>query len=177
MALETVTFKLEDFAGKPRPDLHLRVLFIPNGAAIGGDTLFISPPIVVDTFQDDGSGEVELQDTHSLWLITGEDVWYDVRVERFAGTYSTAFGGQAIADYIPWDYPGWELRVPPGGGELAALVRAPTNPAQIFVGPGRSPGSNDDEPVQVLLPSTYTGWYRTNTLPIEGVRNYFEWGD
>jgi hypothetical protein len=177
MALEKVTFRLSDFGGKARPELNLRVLFVPSGAAVGGSTLFFSAPVVVDQFDSNGKGEVELESTDSLWHITGNDVWYDVRVERFAGTYTTAFGGQAIADYRPWDFPGWELRVPKGGGDLSALVRAPTNPAQVFVGPGRNPGSNEDEPLQVLQSSTYTGWYRTNTLPIPGNKSYFEWGD
>lgn len=175
MALETVTFKLSDFAGNPGLELRLRVVFTPNGAAVGANRLFYSRPVVVDTFQADGSGSVQLEGTDALWLIDGSDVWYDVAVEREAGTYTTTSGGVAIADYVPWDYPGWRLKVPPGGGELAALVVAPTNPAQMWVGPGKNPASENDEPVQHLLPSAYTSWYRTNTVPGFDLPNYFEW--
>lgn len=175
MALETVTFKLSDFAGNPGLELRPRVVFRPTGPAVGRDRLFYSAPVVVDSFGADGSASVQLESTDALWLIDGRDVWYEVTIDRLVGTYTTSFGAQAVAEYAPWDHPGWELKVPAGGGSLPALVTAPTNPAQTWFGPGKNPGSNDDEPVQVLRPSTYTAWYRTNTLPVAGLRNYFRW--
>lgn len=175
MALEPIKFKLSDFAGNPGLELRPRVVFRPNGLAAGGDKLFYSAPVVVDQFAPDGSATAHLEGTDALWLITGADAWYDVTVERRVATYTTVDGVQATADYAPWDYPGWILKVPPGGGDLAALVRAPTNPAQVWVGPGKRPWSDHDEPVQTLLPSTYTGWWRSNTVPDMGLRTYFEW--
>lgn len=176
MALEPITFKLSDFAGNPGLDLRPRVVFRPNGLAAGGDKLFYSAPVVVDQFAPDGSATAHLESTDALWLITGADAAYDVTVERRVATYTTADGAQATADYAPWDYPGWRLKVPPGGGSLPALVIAPTNPAQMWVGPARAESQGApgwDVPVQTLTPSTYTAWYKTNALP--GETNYFEW--
>ena len=65
---------------------------------------------------------------------------------------------------FPTDKPGWTLRTPPGGGEFAALVRAPSNPAQVWFGP--EPPSD---------PTQWTGWVKTDALP--GEINYFEWED
>lgn len=176
MALEPITFKLSDFAGNPGLELRPRVVFRPNGLAAGGDKLFYSGPVVVDQFASDGSATAHLEGTDDLWHVTGSDAWYDVTVDRLVSTYTTTFGAQATADYAPWDYPGWVLKVPPGGGALAALVVAPTNPAQVWFGPGKRPWLADgDEPVQSLRPSAYTGWYRTNTVPDQGLDNYFEW--
>lgn len=175
MALATITFKLRDFAGGPGLEVRPRVVFRPNGAAVGGDSLFFGKPVVVDSFDADGGASVQLEETDAIWGVTGEDVWYDVTVDRRVVTYLTAAGDQATVDYAPWDHPGWRLKVPIGGGALAALVIAPTNPAQVWVGPGKRPWSDDDEPEQALYPSTYTGWWRSNTVPNLGLRSYFEW--
>ncbi|MDI9889988.1 hypothetical protein [Microbacterium sp. IEGM 1404] len=166
MTLETVTGTLRDFGGGLDLSISPRLVFRPNGAAVGAGGIFFSRPIVVDTFGAGGTWTVQLEGTDALWNIAGMDVWYDVTVDRKV----------AGADYAPWDHPGWRLKVPPGGGVFSALVSAPTNPAQIWVGPARAipqgaPGW--DTPVQHLKPSTYTGWYKTNALPAEP--NYFEW--
>ena len=177
MALEPVTFYLSDFAGNPGLELRPRVVFRPNGLAAGGNKLYFPKPEVVDTFATDGPTTVHLESTDALWHVTGGDAWYDVTVERLVSTYTTSFGAQATADYAPWSYPGWQLKVPPGGGELAALVIAPTNPAQMWTGPARAIPQGTagwDVPVQDLKPSDYTSWYKTNALP--GEQNYFEWG-
>lgn len=175
MALENVTFKLSDFAGRPGLEVRPRVVFRPNGAAVGGDSLYFGRPVIVDQFEDDGSATVQLESTDAIWGVTGSDVWYDVTIDRRVATYVTTEGEQATVDYAPWDHPGWRLKVPIGGGALAALVTAPTNPAQVWVGPGKRPWSDEDEPVQSLLPSSFTGWWRNNTVPDMGLRSYFEW--
>lgn len=159
--MPTITGRLSDFAGDPGLEVHPRIVFRPNGAAVGGDVLLYSRPVIVDTFGPDGSFSVDLKSTDELWHVTGDDVWYDVTIDRLL----------AGADYMPWDHPGWRLKVPPGGGLFSALVVAPTNPAQMWVGPAVTPESNI--PAQSLLPSAYTAWYKTNALP--GAPNYFEW--
>lgn len=159
-----VTGRLSDFQGNPGLELHPRLVFRPSGAAVGGGTLFYSRPAIVETFGPNGEFSVELKSTDELWHVTGQDVWYEVTVDRLVSG----------ADFEPWDYPGWRLKVPPGGGVFSALVTAPTNPAQMWVGPGRYPDrASGDEPVQHLIPSAYTAWYRTNSAP--GLPNYFEW--
>lgn len=165
MALETITGTLRDFGGELDLSIAPRLVFRPNGAAVGGGGMFFARPIVVDTFGPGGSWSVQLEGTDALWSVTGGDVWYEVTVDRLI----------AGADYAPWDHPGWQLKVPPGGGVFSALVIAPTNPAQIWIGPGKNPMSNVDEPVQKLRPSTYTAWYRTNTVPDRGLMSLFEW--
>ena len=166
MALAHVTGTLKDFGGDLDLSIGPRIVFRPNGAAVGGGGLFFSRPIIVDTFDAGGAWGVDLESTDALWAITGGDVWYDVTVDRLISG----------ADYAPWDHPGWRLKVPPGGGVFSALVIAPTNPAQMWVGPAVAaaqglPGWN--VPVQSLVPSAYTAWYKTNALP--GEQNYFEW--
>lgn len=166
MTLETVTGRLSDFAGDPGLDVHPRIVFAPNGAAIGSDALFYGRPIVVDAFDSEGRFTVQLEGTDAIWHTTGGDVWYDVTVDRLVSG----------ADYMPWDHPGWKLKVPAGGGVFSALVTAPTNPAQMWVGPARAVpqgASGWNVPLQSLMPSAYTAWYKTNALP--GEPNYFEW--
>ncbi|QLD10877.1 hypothetical protein [Microbacterium oleivorans] len=161
-----ITGRLSDFQGNPGLEVHPRIVFRPSGAAVGGTSLFYSRPVIVDTFGPDGSFSVELQSTDELWHIAGDDVWYEVTIDRLV----------AGADYMPWDHPGWRLKVPAGGGLFSALVVAPTNPAQVWFGPGKRPWMPEgDEPTQALVPSAYTGWYRTNTVPDRGLDNYFEW--
>lgn len=157
--------RLSDFQGNPGLEVYPRVVFRPNGAAVGGSSLFYSRPVVVDHFDQDGWFEVDLQPTDDIWHVTGDDVCYDVTIDRLVGG----------ADYTPWDHPGWRLKVPAEGGRFAALVIAPTNPAQMWVGPGKRPHLEvGDEPMQTLLPSSYTAWYRTNTAN-PSLSSYFEW--
>jgi hypothetical protein len=161
-----VSGKLTDFGGGLDLSIGPRIVFRPNGAAVGGGSIFFSKPIIVDTFGGGGTWGVDLETTDGLWNVTGNDVWYDVTVDRLVSG----------ADYAPWDHPGWQLKVPSGGGEFSALVIAPTNPAQMWIGPAVAapqgvPGW--DVPVQSLRPSAYTGWFKTNALP--GEPNLFEW--
>ncbi len=165
MALENVHGTLADFKGQFDNTIGLRIVFRPNGAAVGAGGIFYSKPVIVDTFSSDGSWSAQLQSTAALWQVVGDDVFYIVTIERL----------ESDGDYFPVDHTGWKLRVPPGGGVFAALVEAPTNPAQMWVGPGKRPDSNNDEPVQPMIPSRYTAWYRTNTVPGLGLANYFEW--
>lgn len=165
MALAHVSGTLRDFGGDLDLSIGPRIVFRPNGAAVGGGGLFFSRPIVVDTFGAGGTWGVDLESTDALWNVTGGDVWYDVTVDRLLSG----------SDYAPWDHPGWRLKVPPGGGVFSALVIAPTNPAQMWIGPGKNPSSDTDEPVQSLLPSAYTAWYRTNTVPGLGLKSIFQW--
>ncbi|MCT2085027.1 hypothetical protein M3D75_02755 [Microbacterium enclense] len=166
MALATVTGTLRDFGGELDTSISPRIVFRPNGAAVGGGGLLFSRPVIVDTFGGGGAWSVQLESTDALWNVTGGDVWYDVTVDRLTSG----------ADWAPWDHPGSRLKVPPAGGVFSALVTAPTNPAQMWVGPAVTaaqcaPGWN--VPTQTLHPSAYTAWYKTNALP--GELNYFEW--
>lgn len=166
MALEEVTGNLADFGGNFDSTIGLRIVFRPNGAAVAATTLFYTKPVIVDEFTGGGAWTAHLQSTDALWQIVGDDVFYIVTVERL----------ESDGDYFPVDHTGWQLKVPPGGGKFAALVRAPTNPAQMWVGPAKAIPQGQtgwDQPVQALLPSAYTSWYKTNALP--GEPNYFEW--
>lgn len=159
-----ITGRLSDFQGNPGLEVFPRIVFRPSGAAVGGSSLFYSRPVIVDTFGSDGSFSVELQSTDELWHVSGDDVWYEVTVDRLV----------AGADYMPWDHPGWRLKVPEEGGLFSALVTAPTNPAQMWVGPGKYPELEaGDEPAQTLVPSTYTAWLKTNAGPT--AKNYYQW--
>lgn len=152
MATVPVTGTLSDFGGDLDESIEPRIVFRPNGAAVGASGLFHSRPIVVDTFGPGGTWTANLEPTDGLWHVTGSDVFYIVTVERLVGG----------ADYFPWDNTGWMLRVPVDGGDFAALVRAPTNPRQIWFGP--------EPPAD---PSKWTGWYDTDADP--GGINYYEW--
>lgn len=165
MALEKVYGTLNDFAGHFDSTIGLRIVFRPNGAAVGGGGVHYAKPVIHDAFDANGYWEAYVEGTHALWQVVGDDVFYIVTIERL----------ESDGDYFPVDHTGWLLRVPPGGGAFAALIEAPTNPAQMWVGPGKNPRSNDDEPVQPMVASQYTAWYRNNTVPGLGLYSYFEW--
>ncbi|MCC4250751.1 hypothetical protein, partial [Microbacterium testaceum] len=63
MALATVTGTLSDFGGGLDLSISPRIVFRPNGAAVGGGGLFFSRPIIVDTFDGSGGWEVQLEST------------------------------------------------------------------------------------------------------------------
>lgn len=164
MALETVAGFLSDFGGDLDLSVHPRIVFKPNGAAVGGNTLFFGKPVLVTAFSGAGAWTTQLQSTDEMFRVTGEDVWYDVWIERLIGTVPVAGMTASNADYTPWDDTRWKLRVPPGGGQFASMVSAPSNPAQIWF-----------EPEPPTDPSPRTGWYDTDADPAPGVPNYFEW--
>lgn len=152
MALVPVSGTFRDVSGGIDPAEHLRLVFQLNGAAIGASGIVHASPHYVDEFTGPaGEWSTEIEATETLWRTTGGDVFYRVSIER---TVRGAAG-------FPTDLPGWTLRVPPGGGEFARLVKAPANPSQNWIGP--------EPPAD---PSQWTGWINTQALP--GEPNYFK---
>ena len=77
MAVETVTGTLGDFGGG-LPEVGTRIIFRPNGPAVGAAGILHSAPQIVGTFGAGGAWSVDLECTDALWRVTGGDVWFDV---------------------------------------------------------------------------------------------------
>lgn len=136
--MPTVTGTLTDFGTVPlSSSLAPRLIFVPSGAAAKNGRLFASRPIVVVP-QPSGYFEVELFSTEG----TTPPTWYEVTI-------------QWLEEATNPDHLSWKLRVPAAGGQIGALLEAPAPSGAVWFG---------TEPPEV--PSRYTGWVKTDALPL-----------
>ena len=95
------------------------IYFIPSEPAVAGSELFATKRVKA-VYAAGGGFEVELQSTENATPA----FFYRIRIEWL--------NGAGIATGL--DLPDWKLYVPVGGGILADLVAAPSNPGQVWVG-------------------------------------------
>jgi hypothetical protein len=143
--MSLVTGTLTDFGLQPLAGLQPQIVFKASAPATKNGRLLATRPTVVVP-QSSGYFTVDLISTDG----TTPQIWYEVSIR-----WLDLNGG-----YISVDFLQWKLNVPIDGGTIGELLDAPANSGQVWFGP---------EPPDV--PSTYTGWVKTDVNP----PTYYEW--
>jgi hypothetical protein len=135
-----VTGTLTDFITNPlAAGINPRIVFQPSGAAAKNGRLFASRPIIVAP-QPSGYFEADLFSNEG----TTPPTWYLVKIQ-----WLDSDGGYVAADNLEW-----KLRVPADGGQIGALLEAPSPTGAVWFGPTPPP-----------VPSQYTGWINPEENP------------
>ncbi|MEF2979117.1 hypothetical protein [Subtercola sp. YIM 133946] len=144
MSLETVNGSLGDFEGVV-PGLDPRIIFTPSSSAVDGSKLLFNRRIIVSTFDGAGGWSQEFNSTDG----TNPPMFFSV---------SLRWHEAGVGDEGPWvgaDFPDIKLFIPSDGPwDFAQIIQAPSNPAQIWLGP---------EPP--TIPTNWTGWIDTDGTP------------
>jgi hypothetical protein len=125
---ETVTGKLLDFGLSSINGLDPVLIFQANKPAVTSTGSFLVTDPIEVTPTSGGNVTVDLSSTDDL--VTA-DVYYTLSAEWRAPDLN----------FTRADFPDWKLYVPSGGGNLADLIKQPTNRSMVIKSP-TNPGNN-----------------------------------
>lgn len=149
--MSVVTGWLRDFGLASLDQSSPTIEFIPSGPAVRSpDNLFATRAVSVTPDQY-GQFSVDLVSTDDL----RPAAWYSVHI-----TWLDAAAGMPDVDFIDW-----KLFVPLGGGTIADLFEAPSNPAHVWVSPPDP--ANPVMPLGLASPTPGTWWLNTDTDDIK----------
>lgn len=117
----TVTGTLNDFGLAALAPFAPELVFTPSGPAVTLENVILaSRHIVVPVTEGHGFFSVELASTDDLTV----EGWYTLQIQWL----------NPDAGLPDIDFPDWRIYVPAEGGTLASMIKAPSNPALVWVG-------------------------------------------
>jgi hypothetical protein len=151
--MAVITGTLLDFSLDALAPYSPRLFFCPSGPSTAGPRLLATRPFGVH-IDPDGSFSVDVQPTDTIIPAA----YYTVRVE-----WLDSDGG-----FVGVDFPDWRIYVPSEGGAIGDLLRAPSNPASVWV--------DLEPPPAPVAPGTW--WLRSSATNPDDPRNtgyLYEW--
>jgi hypothetical protein len=118
------------------------MIFTPSSAGVFRPRIFTARPVRI-TPNASGSFTVDLAATTLL----RPDVWYELTIRWL----------DPLAGYTSTDFPGWKIRVPEEGGNIADLVDANPTSYSSYIGA--------DDPAKFVQPGEATWWIDTSSNP------------
>jgi hypothetical protein len=128
MATANATGKLLNFGLANINGLNPVLTFQANKPAITTTGSYLATDPITVTPSSDGTFTVSLSTTDDL---VTDDVYYTISAKWQAPDLN----------YIRADFPEWRLYVPSGGGNIADLIKQPTNRSMVIKSP-TNPGNN-----------------------------------